>query len=75
MDKRFIWLNEKKCINEFEIGYMINPSLHINKALRDQIEKFMNTTFGELTLSFIKATFPKDNTSVLELIIFHDTRA
>ena len=33
----------------------------------------MNTTFGELTQPFIKATLLKNNTSVLELIIFHET--
>ena len=30
MTERFIWLNEeKKCINEFTIGYMINPGLNV----------------------------------------------
>ena len=35
MDKRFIWLNEtKKLNNEFTIGYLINPGLNVNKAFR-----------------------------------------
>ena len=34
----------------------------------------MNTTFGELTQPFIKATLSKNNTIVLELIMFHETR-
>ena len=39
MSKSFIWINEaKKHINEFDIGYIINPSLHVNKAFRDQVE-------------------------------------
>ena len=47
MSKRFIWLNEtKKRINEFLIGYMINPGFNVNKAFRDQVEKCMHTTFG-----------------------------
>ena len=34
-DKRFIWLEEtRECINEFDIVYMINPSLHVNKAFK-----------------------------------------
>ena len=38
MDKRFIWLEEKgKRINESEIGYMINPTLHVNKSFRYQV--------------------------------------
>ena len=34
-DKLFIWIEETvEFINEFEIGYMIHPNLHINKAIR-----------------------------------------
>ena len=39
MAKRFIRIEEtSEHINEFDIGYMINPSLHINKYFRDQVE-------------------------------------
>ena len=35
MDKHFIWLNvTNKGINDFSIGYMINPGLYVNKAFR-----------------------------------------
>ena len=35
MAERFIWINEtKQLINEFTIGYMINPGLNVNKAFR-----------------------------------------
>ena len=35
MGKSFIWIEEtKERINEFEIGYTINPNLHVNKAFR-----------------------------------------
>ena len=31
MAKRFIWINEtKQLINEFTIGYMVNPGLNVN---------------------------------------------
>ena len=37
MAKRFIWIGEKgELINGFRIGYMINPSLHVNKASVEQ---------------------------------------
>ena len=76
MDKRFIWNNEtKKRINELEIGYNITPGLHINEAFRYRVEKCMNTTYGELTQPFIKATLSKNNTSVLSLITFNVTTA
>ena len=47
--KRFIWLEEtcERIIN-FEIGYTINLSLHVNKEFMEQVEKCMNTTFCEL---------------------------
>ena len=38
INKHFIWIEETgKLINEFEIGYMINPSLFIIKASRYQV--------------------------------------
>ena len=50
MSKHFIGIQETgEFINEFDIGYMINPSLHTNRSFRDQMEKCMNTTFGVLT--------------------------
>ena len=74
MSKRFICLEETgECINEFEIGYMINQSLHIKKSFRDQAEKSMNTTFGALTQYLLKPHYKK-NTSVLALLMFNDTR-
>ena len=57
MAKRFIWLAETGGhIIEFYIGYMINPSLHVNKDFRYQVEKCMNNTFVELKQPFIKTT-------------------
>ena len=32
---------------------MINPGLNVNKASREQVEKCMFTTFGEITQPFI----------------------
>ena len=57
MAKRFISIEDTdEHINDLEIGYMINPSLNVNKVFRDQVEKCMNTKFGELTQPFIKTT-------------------
>ena len=47
--KIYIWLEEKKeRINDFSIGYIIKPTLNINKAFKDQVNKFMKTTFGAM---------------------------
>ena len=37
--------------------------------------KYMYTTFGKITQPFIKDTLSKNNTSVLALITFYETRA
>ena len=72
MANRFIWINEtKKCINEFTIGYMINPGLNVNKTFREQVENFMLTTFGAITQPFMKYTLLKNKTRVLELMMFY----
>ena len=69
MAKRFIWLEETgERIHEFEIVYIIHPSLHINKAFRDQVGKCMNTTFGELTQPFIKTTLFKNTHKCVSII-------
>ena len=70
----FIGLNEaSEHINEFSIGYMINPTLHVNKYFKKQVEKCMNNTFGSLTQPFILKIMTKNNTSVLALLIFYET--
>ena len=66
MAKSFIWIEEtRKDINEFSIGYMINPKLNINKAFIEQGHKFLNNTFVPSTKPFIRATLAKNNTTVL----------
>ena len=60
MAKNFIWISEtKKHINEFTIGYMINPGLNINRAFIEQVENFKYTTICEIAQPFIKATLTK----------------
>ena len=36
------------------IAYMVNLKLHVNKAFKEKVEKFMNDTFGTITKTFIK---------------------
>ena len=75
MSKLFIWIEEtKESINEFSLGYMINPRLNINKSFIEQVIKRMNTIFGEITQPYIITTLEKINTRVLELLFFYETR-
>ena len=60
MDKLFICINEtKQCINEFTIGYIINPGLNVKKSFIEQVEECMYTKFGVITQPLIKATLAK----------------
>ena len=50
MAKIYIWIEEEKeRINEFSIGYIINPIFNINKSFKEQVTKCMTTTFGAIT--------------------------
>ena len=54
---------------------MLNTGLNVNKGFRVQVDKCMYTTFGEITQHFITYIKAKNNSSVLELIMFYETRA
>ena len=44
MAEHFIQMNvSKQRMNDFTIGYMINPGLNVNKALREQVKTFIYT--------------------------------
>ena len=53
---------------------MINPTLHFNKSLKEKAETCINNKFSTRTQHFIKNVMTKNNTCVLSLITFHDTR-
>ena len=60
IDKSYIWLEEtNELINEFSIGYTINPKLIINKDFKEQVTKCMKTTFGEMTKQHITKILSK----------------
>ena len=40
--------------NTFEIGYMVNPTLNVEKLSIDQVEKFLKETFHSSNMSGIK---------------------
>ena len=44
MAKSYIWIEEtNQRINELSIGYMMNPSLNMNKAFREQVKVCLKT--------------------------------
>ena len=59
-------------INQFEIGYIINPSINYNKLFIVQFEKFSSLSFATRTMETIKDCLRKENTRVMALIIIYE---
>ena len=75
MAKSYIWLEEKnQRVNEFSIGYMMNPNLNMNKVFREQMKVCLKTTFSTSTMTQISKILLKPNTRVLSLVMFYDNR-
>ena len=74
ISKRQILLEEtNQRINEFYIGYMMNPTLYRNRAFKYQMKLSLKHTFGPDTNSHISKTLQKPNTIVLALVIFYES--
>ena len=70
MDRSYIWLEEtNQRINEFSIGYTMNPNLHKNKVFREQVKLCPKNTLGTSTNTHIVKIILKDNTRVLALVM------
>ena len=55
MSKICVYINSiEKHINEFEIGYMVNPILNVKKESREQVDKFSKDEFCPSTMSGIR---------------------
>ena len=60
MSKSYIWLEvQNQRINEFSIGYMMNPNFNRNRAFRDQVRVFLKNTLGPDTNIHIVKTLSK----------------
>ena len=53
---------------------MINSKLNVNKAFIEQVNKCMNNIFGKITQPHIRTRLAKNNTRVLALLLFYETR-
>ena len=53
--QNFIYINNtKKRINLFAIVYMVNPILHVNKVLREQVDTCLRENFHRSTMTGMK---------------------
>ena len=74
MSKSYILLEKNnQCINEFSIGYMMNPTLYRNIDFKDQVKLCLKHIFGPDTNSHISKILHKPNTRVIALVIFYES--
>ena len=51
MSKRYIWLEEtNQRINEFSIGYMMNPNLNRNRYFKDQVKVCLKNNLVQIPI-------------------------
>ena len=61
ISKSYIFLEEtNQRINEFSIGYMMNPTLYKNRAFKEQVKVCFKHTFGTDTTSHINKILQKN---------------
>ena len=59
--------------NKFSIGYMIKPSLHVNKVFIEQVEKYLRATFHKNTMKNTIYVIIKKGICVIALIMFYES--
>ena len=70
ISRSYIWLEEtNQRINEFFIGYIMNPNLNKNRAFKYQVKVCLKNTFGPDTNTHIVKTLPEKYTRVLVSIL------
>ena len=62
----------RKTIHQFLIGYLINPSLLLNKIFKTQVENFLGCYFSISRMKTIKNILMKNNTSFMALIMIYE---
>ena len=74
MSKRMVHIySTYEQMNQFGIGYIINPSLKINRVFREQVENFLRATFHENKMEIIRDAMKKKDICVIALVMFYET--
>ena len=75
MSKGFICIKEtNQRINDFSIGYTMNPNLNKNKDFRKQVNVCLKNTFGTSTTTHMSKILLKANIRVLALVMLYYNR-
>ena len=54
----YLYTTDKRII-PFAIGYMVNPTLRVNKLFIEQVEKYLRATFHQNTMGGMKLLLEK----------------
>ena len=74
MSKRLVYLyTTDEHINQFEIGYIINPTLHDNKVFRKKL-KMLKRCISSKYHGRYKNDTRKNDTYVIALIMFYENK-
>ena len=66
-------MNQKQ-FNQFQVGYMLNPKVNINKAFNENFESNTENNLSYTTMTPIIICFRIENTHVLLTLIFYEIR-
>ena len=69
----YLYTTEKR-INQFVIGYVINPTLQVNKVFREKFEQFLGATFHPNTMENIIDVMRNRDTCVIALIMSYESK-
>ena len=65
MSKSYIWIEEtNQRINEFSIGYMMNPNLNTNRAFREQVKVCLKKNLVQIPIYILVKYYRKKYKSV-----------
>ena len=58
-------------IHQFDIGYMVNPALHINREFREKGQKYFGCSFSTKTLKTIRDFHLEKTKSGMALMVIY----
>ena len=61
-------------MNQFAIGYIINPTLQVNKVFIEKVKKLLRANFHPNTMEYIRDIIINKDTCVIALIMFYDIK-
>ena len=64
----------KETDSQFQVGYVSNTGLNVNRAFKEKIEIIMAITLESITMVLISKVLIKQKTRVISLLVFYENR-